>query len=473
MTDRFELTFRRTAKTTLVTDWKPPAAGTLAAAFVGWWSCFDSLRLITLFGLFGFAAKYVVLAFFSCGLTFAFIHWLFSRNASMCLRHSLLSSLLIAAWVPSLALYLDQKSTWTLVPAMTVGVIWTIAARAHADAVSEPADVPVHFPHATIISAPGSIAWTPDLRNAFAASVLLQSSLALVIAGEPVLAVPAGSMAASILAASWYASGPRAGQSCASLKGCASLAVFLTAASVSLTAAALLPHLARSTMPVSEGIPELLPPSRPAENAVSPEINDIHSGVIIWPEMQPHAILVPPLPSMAPAFGHTREETPLSIPFFGVYWIYRPPHRQPPPNSLVIRGNPVDRRLRSTDRVRLKMEARQNFGALVPMDCCRSIELVVRNGDRYGGTVALELFLGNTTQIGKPSQSLGKFVLPWPRHSPGSDPGDSQRLSFPMPTSGPLRQFDDAVVVFHLEAIRADEAARVAVERFVLVPRLF
>ena len=119
--------------------------------------------------------------------------------------------------------------------------------------------------------------------------------------------------------------------------------------------------------------------------------------MIIWPEEKPRVTLVPPTPRLGPSFGRARAENPLSIPFFGVYWIYRPPDKQPPPDSLVLRGSPADRRLRSTDRVHLNMEARQNLGALFPIDCCSAVELILDNADRYFGTVTIELLLRDTS----------------------------------------------------------------------------
>jgi hypothetical protein len=45
-----------------------------------------------------------------------------------------------------------------------------------------------------------------------------------------------------------------------------------------------------------------------------------------------------------------------------------------------------------------------------------------------------------------------------------------QVLSFRIPPIAALQKFDEIKVVFHRAQLRADKSARIAIERFVLVP---
>ena len=443
------------------------AAGVLAATAVAVWACFDSMRAMTLLVLVALAAKYIILAAGACATAYA----LFSRLKPLCLRHHLFGSLMIAVWMPALALCIDSSSRWVLAPAVVIAIVWTVASRSHNAANSLP-KTHTHQQSAPILTAPDLMARSPNAGHTFSASMLFQSTLGLAFAGEPVSAVAPAGIASALLAARCYPTGAKPVESCTSLRHCGAIAAILTVAATSVTGAALSRHLTRGGLypgGTEDLAPLFLPRDRPTAGVVD---DDVHMGVIILPEIQPKITLVPPLPSLAPGFGQTQKPDPLSIPFFGAYWIYRPPHTRPPPKSLVLRGTPVDRRLRSTDRVRLKMEARQNLGSFFPIACCRAVEVVVKNRDTYENTITVETVLGDTAAVPKDAwQSLGKTPLPSFRSTFRGPILESQRLAFPIPATAHLKKFDEIVVIFHLDPFRAHRAAQVAIERFVLVPR--
>ena len=201
------------------------------------------------------------------------------------------------------------------------------------------------------------------------------------------------------------------------------------------------------------------------------EVDESYRGVILWPPVQRTVTLVPPLP----ALGHNpfeRNQNPLSIPFFGAYWFFRPPFTRPPEGSVEMRGNPTDLTFRSQSARPLLMEARQNLGKLFDVSCCQRIELAIRNRDRYSEIVSIELILMNTMLAGRPLQSLGMVPVT-------SRPGfisakqtvpAAETLRFPIPRERALRQFDELVVRFERPAVRAQQSANIAIERFVLVP---
>jgi hypothetical protein len=47
----------------------------------------------------------------------------------------------------------------------------------------------------------------------------------------------------------------------------------------------------------------------------------------------------------------------------------------------------------------------------------------------------------------------------------------SETLTFPIPSKPSIRRFDEVKIVFRLDAFRADDGAKVAIDHFVLVPR--
>ena len=190
--------------------------------------------------------------------------------------------------------------------------------------------------------------------------------------------------------------------------------------------------------------------------------DDVLRGVILWPELKRHTVLVPPMPALPSGLFHSRVERPLSIPFFGVYWFYRRPDSRPPKNSLIARGSPAHMSFRSTDRRPLIMEAHQNLLKTIDVSCCSRIDVGIDNQDRYAGTVTLELILVDTRRPGHPSESLGEIKVTAPAHSV---------LHFGLPATGQLRQFDELAVRFHLYGLRVANSARIEIERFVLVPR--
>ncbi|HSS99325.1 MAG TPA: hypothetical protein VLK33_19960 [Terriglobales bacterium] len=199
-----------------------------------------------------------------------------------------------------------------------------------------------------------------------------------------------------------------------------------------------------------------------------------YPGIVLWPEKRTVTKLVAPPPVLDSAiFPGQRRDNPLSIPFNGVYWLFRAPDLRPPQGTRESHGSPESLSMRSTDPSPISMEAHQNLGSLMSLDCCKKIEVTIRNKDRYPGTVSLELILTNTTLRGKPSRSLGmkvvKSSLNWIANDKRA-PVD-ELLSFDIPANTAMHRFDEVTVAFHLAANRARFAPKIGIDRFVLVPR--
>jgi hypothetical protein len=198
-------------------------------------------------------------------------------------------------------------------------------------------------------------------------------------------------------------------------------------------------------------------------------------GVILRPKIEDHVTIAPPLPTRSVFDGKPNERRvdPASIPFYGAYWLFRASDKTLPVDAVESRGDPASTSFQTTDFTPMSMEARQNFGSLIELSCCRAIELVISNGDRRPGTVGVELILTNTRLPGKPHQSLGicpvNSTLRW---FPGDNrPPVTEVLSFRLPTQAAIQRFDEATVRFEMRFPRERWSAKIAIEKFRLIPR--
>lgn len=216
-------------------------------------------------------------------------------------------------------------------------------------------------------------------------------------------------------------------------------------------------------------------PRRPGPSGpVAIPASNVHPGIILWPDEKQQAVkLVPPPPRTTVSHRPSNIADPMSIPFHGVYWILRAPDKLPPVTSVVRHGNPAEIRFRSNDLATLTMEARQNFANMIDLSCCREIRIEISNGDRHPDTVDMTLILVNTALPGKPSVTLGnrpvKSTLRWKIFD--DRPPVNESLDYPVPESPPISQFDEAHVIFRLTGVRSHMSPKIAIERFVLVPR--
>jgi hypothetical protein len=202
---------------------------------------------------------------------------------------------------------------------------------------------------------------------------------------------------------------------------------------------------------------------------------DSYPGMILRPETKDYITIVPPLARRRVMDGKPNQQRadPVSIPFYGAYWFFKASDKTLPADAVESRGDPASTSFKTTDFTPISMEARQNFGSLIDLSCCRAIELVISNGDRRPGTVAVELILNNTRLPGQPRQSLG--ILPVNstlRWFPGDDrPPVVEVLGFRLPAQSAIQTFDEAIVRFELRSPRQQWSAKIAIEKFRLIPR--
>ena len=63
--------------------------------------------------------------------------------------------------------------------------------------------------------------------------------------------------------------------------------------------------------------------AKPQSGDGIPVESDAWPGVVLYPDVEQHAILMPSLPSMRRGLFRGREANPLSIPFYAAYWFFR------------------------------------------------------------------------------------------------------------------------------------------------------
>jgi len=208
------------------------------------------------------------------------------------------------------------------------------------------------------------------------------------------------------------------------------------------------------------------PPIDPARLGPALNVPGGFPGVILWPETAPIPMLVEPLPKGA-AFSRRPASQPFVIPFAGAYWMFRQPYSRPPSNSFVQRGTPSAMSFSTVDRWPLSMEAHQKLDREINLKCCSKVLVQILNADRYFGTVTIEL--GLISHGGVPFRLGPVRVNSTPDLTRDPIIPVSETLVFPIPRNVPL--FDEFDVIYHRQKNREDKSARIAIEKFVLVPR--
>lgn len=188
-------------------------------------------------------------------------------------------------------------------------------------------------------------------------------------------------------------------------------------------------------------------------------------GVILWPETRPVPLLVEPLPKGG--LAHREASRPFIIPFAGSYWMFRGGFTRPPANSIVQRGTPTTTSFKTVDLWPLEMEAHQRLDREIDLACCAEIRIDVFNADKHPGTVTLELAV--IDRAGPPIHLGSAAVRSAPDLYQDSVTPVPETLEFHVPSNGPV--FDEFDVIFHRSRERVDRSARIAIQRFVLVPR--
>jgi hypothetical protein len=320
----------------------------------------------------------------------------------------------------------------------------------------------------------------------FAVSVTLQTGVCAVLLRHPILAGFAFTTGAALATVFALASGGIQPAKPPKSMPRAFLGLALTVLlAIGLTIGGLLPGMMRGSGDgdsASGNAPAGQPPGMPGDgpkDLPDASAGDLAAaagfpGVILWPEIKPYPTLIAPMPQTPDGGDRTVMPRPLAIPFSGEYWMFRWPYARPPKTSFFQRGSPAALSFISTDHLPLQMEARHKLDQLVALSCCNAIRLEIRNADRYPDTISLELVLIANERPGEPSLNLGRRDVT-SRPDVSRDPVTpvAETLEFPIPPTAALDAFDEFKVVFLRARRRMDKSAKLAIDRFILVPRIY
>jgi hypothetical protein len=373
-----------------------------------------------------------------------------------------------------LALFLAQKSIWAGLASVVVG--WQLSrSRGAADFALNRYDAVTSSALFRTFGAVDSFRMVPSI-GALGSAVCAQGGVFTALLDRPIAAATFLGIGSALVA--WCANkfGVASERQPGNSLAYARRAPLLFALAIAFTLAGLMQYLrAGGDGDEVAGSRRRAERMKESDRGTTSPLDENFPGVILLPETAPQAVLVPPPPSMKHGLFTESQSRPLSIPFFGVYWLFRRPQLQPPRDSHIARGTPLTSGFRSSDRRTLEMEARQNFGTLIDLSCCSQIQLAISSADEF---VTLELILRNTTLPGSSTLSLGKASIASTvdRRPDNHRPPSREVLSFNVPRSREVQEFDEATIVFRRPIVphrtfAGDRSARVSIDRFIFVPR--
>jgi hypothetical protein len=410
------------------------------------------------------AVRYVLLvqlgAIFAACLAYAALKY---HGVSLHVRYGPLLGAAAIAWLGPFVLFVTQASWWSVVAIIIV--VSSVARLAYSGFRGHAEEVPRESSTSfELLGAPPLPPFFRQILPGLAAAFCLNSVVFAALANRPLIATVLCGVSAAIISWQWTAWTYSARRRAASLLGRIVPLALYFATAIMFTAGGLTRYLRERGMTDGHtrrgNIPIRLGGDLPS-----------YKGVILFEERRPEKLLVPrPTSPLSHQTLSPTESQPLNIPFDGVYWFYQPPDHQPREDSLRKRGNPADLRFQSSDGRALLMEARQNLGRLVDVDCCNEIMLIITNAEADSTLVALELSLANTTLPGMPVLALGTAK------ATGQGPYNAQKsaqqtLTYKIPAAPTIRQFDELIVAFHRAEPITIRSTRVAIHEFVFVPR--
>lgn len=457
----------------------PVIAGLLAAGFTAWLiSDLPRSRSLGLFDLVETSLVRALIVFLFCATSTYLVGTTIAGLDRRREAHLALKTSINGLWLLPLAIFLRMHSPWGMLGAaiFVAGVVRLLSSTA--DFPSPASDTPA----AGLFRLLPSSGWSWQRASAIFAAFCAQTGALVGLGGYTLSSTLLASAGAAIWAISYPISPAQESQPLPTRP-----ASRIAAITVLCTALALLPFLRISlripgygTSPgkhALHGFSKVMPrpgadapPSGDATTGSSGE----HTGILLWaPEEKRTKLVAPPPVATANPLSHGRGIEPLIIPFDGVYWFFKTPDTSPPPSSRQAHGTPEQYEITSADWRPLSMEAHESLGTLIDLDCCSRIRIDIRNRDRFPDTVSLELVLIDTSLPGKPSQSLGSAIVKSTRawHEDEKPSPINENLDFVIPANHTLHRFDQMMVRFRLDITRSDTGARMAIERFVLIPR--
>ena len=470
-----------------VPKWLPSVGGLLAASVVAFFVCrWPQVHSLSVGELLGTAVENLLEVFLANALSVWALCAIRPRPVGLSIRPLILRTSLDALWLAPLALFLRENSPWAAAMAAVLMASIVNSLRSQQDPPDSEESLLLSSDRIPF-SVPESSPYFRRQIFGTGAALCAQTGALAAFARYPFTAVLLVGISSAVWTSAYTKDSPSDNRPLSPSQSSSRILLIIALAAV-FTVARLIPYLRHSYGIRGFGIPsryDTRPRShqgdrrgepgreKTAEGSIAPASPGA-PGVILLPKKPAYTQLIPPAPAIGNGLlASHRTAEPLVIPFGGVYWFFKAPDLHPPRTSRQVRGSPDVLDIRSTDRRPLSMEAHENLGSMIDMDCCSRIQIGIRNADRYPKTVSMELVLINSTVRGKPSQSLGRMVVkstrPWTLY--GEHAPASETLNFVIPPHASIRRFDEVMVVFRLDAARADAGPKIAIDRFVLVPR--
>jgi hypothetical protein len=118
------------------------------------------------------------------------------------------------------------------------------------------------------------------------------------------------------------------------------------------------------------------------------------------------------------------------------------------------------------------MEAHQNLGSSINLDCCREIDVTITNADNRPGRISIGMVLTDSSSPDKPSLYLEEkpMVSSEAPHFSMNRTSTEEKLRFQI-VKGKLQAFDEITVVILPAKERSLGGVKVAIQQFTLIPR--
>jgi hypothetical protein len=213
-----------------------------------------------------------------------------------------------------------------------------------------------------------------------------------------------------------------------------------------------------------------VPGSKPNDVATS---DAGYLGIILLPppKKAEKKIVAPPTKSDRTQFSSKAK--PLIIPFDGPYWYFKAPNLAPGRRAHVAVGKATDVNVHSTDLRPVLMEARQELGTSIALDCCAGMDVAVVNADNRPGRIDMRVTLADLDEPNAPVLVLGQMPLITSEETQIAPqrPPAHEVLHFTIPPHAPIAHFSEIRIAFVPAPNHARAAPRVGIETFTLVPR--
>jgi hypothetical protein len=460
----------------------PLAAGLFVTSGVAWLVCKPPMRpSLSWADLIVFSLLYVGLALGMQALVLAGLGKAFGDHIEVSSSALIKGSWLSAAWIPLFVLLVREGSVWAAMVLPLAVLPVTNFLRKNRLVANAAIETSIEGQAGNAVPALFRTDDSPSMLRlvlpAAIAAIALELGLAAALLDYDALAGLLFAIGAIVFLWRYPAkrSMPEGNQPWMRLGRVLSLAMV-----VALTVAALLPYVKYRGFGRMNAFLHPNQPSLPAVHAKEvqpiPHAGGHYSGVVLYLPPKPKEKIVAPAPMNPNAFGPAHGR-PIVITFDGVYWYFQPPDDRPEADAHVMHGDPIKTGVHSTEYLPLLMQAHQELGSSMGMDCCRRLNVVLRNGDNLRGMIYIEVILKDTMSKQHSSVSLGSLYL---KSSEGGTSNAAvarpdgrsveETLSYPVPASTRGRRFNEITVVFQQSQERSLVGARVAVEQFVLEP---